>query len=90
MLSSLFSVLFLGICYLVGAVPVKPAELLAYAPTITSPANGDVWIAGNQYTVSWVTSSVPQAAQNYTLVMVLGYAANNSENLDYSKSLTFR
>lgn len=95
MFSSLFSVfpaLFLGLSSLASAAPtsVQPVELLAFAPSITYPCNGTVWVIGDIQHVDWRTDNVPAEAQNYTLTVLLGYLANNSENLDISKSITFR
>lgn len=93
MLSSLFSVFsafILILSHLVNAAPVTPTEFLAFAPTIISPSNGTVWVAGSSQNVSWKTSNVPNEARNYTLTVLLGRIANNSENLDISKSIAFR
>lgn len=89
MIVSLFSALLLGFFFLVNAAPTtSPAELLAFGPTILSPTNATIWSTGSQQQVLWLTSNVPQEAQNYTLQVVLGFLANNSENLDTGKSIT--
>lgn len=89
-LFSVFSALLLVLSHPVNAAPVKPTQLLAFAPSITSPTAGVIWVTGTQQNVSWLTSNVPTEARNYTLTVLLGYFANNSENLDISKSITFR
>lgn len=89
MFSSLFSVLsvlLFGLLSSVNAAPtVQPVELLAFAPTITSPSGSTAWVAGTNQTVGWRTDNVPTEAQNYTLTILLGYLTSSSENLDYSK-----
>ena len=93
MFSSLFSVLpalFLGLSSLVSAAPVQPVQLIAFAPTITYPGTDIVWTTNTTQHVDWLTDNVPAEAQNYTVTILLGYLANNSENLDISKSNTFR
>ncbi|KAF8133805.1 hypothetical protein EV363DRAFT_935584 [Boletus edulis] len=86
-LFSVFSALLLGLSYLVNAAPVKPTELLAIAPTITSPTAGVVWPAGSKQNVTWLTNNIPPEAQNYTLAVLLGFFANDSENLDIKHPL---
>jgi hypothetical protein len=89
-LFSVFSALFLGLSSLVSAAPVQPVELLAFAPSITYPCNDTTWVIGGTQHVDWLTDNVPAEAQNYTLTILLGFFGNNSENLDISKSITFR
>lgn len=85
---SLFSTLLLGLSYLANAAPVQPVEFLAVAPTITSPTGDSIWPAGSSQDVSWLTDNIPAEAQSYTVTILLGYFANNSENLDIRKSIT--
>ncbi|KAH0832071.1 hypothetical protein J3R83DRAFT_12979 [Lanmaoa asiatica] len=89
-LFSVFSALLLVLSHSVNAAPLQPVELLAFAPTITSPTTGTIWVAGSKQSVSWQTKNVPVEAQNYTLTILLGYLDNASENLDIRKSITFR
>ncbi|KIJ62579.1 hypothetical protein HYDPIDRAFT_59824, partial [Hydnomerulius pinastri MD-312] len=60
---------------------------IAFAPTITSPSTGTIWLAGTKQNVTWVTSNVPSSIQDSTLVILLGFFANNSENLDIQHPL---
>jgi hypothetical protein len=90
MFSSLFSVLpalFFGLSSLVSAAPVQPVQLIAFAPTITYPGTGVTWITNTTQHVDWLTNNVPAEAQNYTVTILLGYLANNSENLDIKHPL---
>lgn len=93
MLTSLFSVLsalLFALSLPVTAAPTRPTKLLAFAPSIITPNNQSVWVVGSSNNnVSWRTDNVPPQAQNYTLVVLLGQFANNSENLNTSKSSTF-
>jgi len=89
-LFSVFSTLLLGLSYLVNAAPVQPVELLAVAPTITSPNGDSIWAAGSNQDVCWLTDDIPPEAENYTVTVLLGFFANDSENLDIRKSITFK
>jgi len=86
-LFSVFSALLLGFSYLAGAAPVQPVEMIAFAPTITSPKGGEVWPTSSQQTVGWATDNVPSEIQDTTVIVLLGYSANDSENLDYKNPL---
>jgi len=86
-LFSIFSTLLLGFSYLASAAPVQPVDLIAFAPTITSPSGGEVWLAGSTHNVTWLTNNVPSEAQSYTVDILLGYYENSSENLDNQSPL---
>ncbi|KAG9315758.1 hypothetical protein JVU11DRAFT_3407 [Chiua virens] len=90
-LFSIFSALFVGLAYSVNAAPIQPTELIAFAPNIIAPARGDIWPVGSQQKVAWSTDNIPSEAQNYTVVILLGYFTfvNNteSENLDIAHPL---
>ncbi|KAF9221618.1 hypothetical protein BS17DRAFT_710923 [Gyrodon lividus] len=77
----------LGFSYLVSAAPVQPVQLIAFAPTITSPCAGDIWPTSSKQNVTWLTQNVPSEIQNSSIVILLGFSANNSENLDYKHPL---
>lgn len=81
---SLFSALMLAMSYVSTAAPVQPVELLAWSPTITCPTALTIWEAGSVETVSWKTDNIPKEKQGATGILLLGYMANNSENLDIS------
>ncbi|KAF8842184.1 hypothetical protein BDN67DRAFT_966178 [Paxillus ammoniavirescens] len=87
LLFSFFSALFLGFSYLVSGAPVQPVELIAFAPTITAPNAGDIWPTNSKQSVCWRTDNVPAQIQNTTVVILLGYSENNSENLDIQHPL---
>jgi len=86
-LFSVFSALFLGLSSLVSAAPVQPVQFIAFAPTITYPDTSTVWITNTTDHVDWLTSNVPDEAKNYTVTILLGHFANNSENLDVQHPL---
>ncbi|KAH7885263.1 hypothetical protein F5I97DRAFT_1928664 [Phlebopus sp. FC_14] len=86
-LFSLFSALLLAVSYLVSAAPVQPVELLVWSPTITSPKLGDVWLTGSTQNVTWLIDDIPDEKKNSTGLLLLGYFANNSENLDIKHPL---
>ena len=79
---SIFSALMLAMSYVSTAAPVHPVELLAWSPTITCPTALTIWKAGSVETVSWKTDNIPQEKQGSTGLLLLGYEANDSENLD--------
>ncbi|KAH7885661.1 hypothetical protein F5I97DRAFT_1130267 [Phlebopus sp. FC_14] len=91
MFSSLFSVFstvfVLALSYLASAAPVQPTELIVWNPMITSPQFGDVWVAGCTQNVTWLTDNIPDEKKNATGLLLLGYYANNSENLDIKHPL---
>ncbi|KAL8276766.1 hypothetical protein RQP46_010822 [Phenoliferia psychrophenolica] len=58
-----------------------------YNPAVTSPALGDVWIAGQSYSVAWNTVLPPginSTQVRQTANLALGYMEDNSENLDWT------
>jgi hypothetical protein len=66
------------------ATPItERGALLAVAPTITSPAGGEVWQVGSWQTVAWDTLDIPAEALNYTAEIFLGFSDGEtpSENL---------
>lgn len=68
------------------ANPSSPNNLIVFNPTITSPTKGVVWRVGTTREVTWETDNIPQAAQNNSGMVVLGYYEggdpNGSEHLD--------
>jgi len=86
-LFSVFSAFLLLLSHFVSAAPVQPVEYIAFAPTITNPTKDTIWMAGSKQNVTWLTSNVPAEAQTYTISVLLGHFANNSENLDIKNPL---
>lgn len=56
-----------------------------FEPQILSPEAGTVWTFGQLVNVTWDTSDIPKGEENSTGMLLLGFQANNSENLDISK-----
>ncbi|KAG1745904.1 uncharacterized protein EDB91DRAFT_1049691 [Suillus paluster] len=79
---SIFSGLMLALSYVATAAPVQPVELLAWSPAITSPTSETVWACNSMQTVFWATNNVPEEKKNSTGILLSGFIANNSENLD--------
>ncbi|KAI0766378.1 hypothetical protein BD413DRAFT_152317 [Trametes elegans] len=53
---SVFSFLFTLFAF-VSALPLALRDV--FVPPVTSPAEGDIWKIGENYTVTWDTSSAP-------------------------------
>ncbi|KAI6030919.1 hypothetical protein F5J12DRAFT_955231 [Pisolithus orientalis] len=81
-LFSFFVAVFFSVFARAAPVTTQPVELLVFSPTITSPTAGIVWITNTKANVTWLTSNIPAEKQNTTGLLLLGYEANNSENLD--------
>ncbi|KAG7440826.1 uncharacterized protein BT62DRAFT_561796 [Guyanagaster necrorhizus] len=79
--------LLLLLSALVHALPLISRDVIS--PPITSPTSGDVWTVGQTVTVTWNTTDIPAASQitNPIGMIVLGYQANNSLNLDIDNPL---
>ncbi|KAF8919068.1 hypothetical protein CPB85DRAFT_1373676 [Mucidula mucida] len=78
MFASCFALLALAA---VHAVPLVPRDV--YNPPIITPNADTVWGAGSIQTVTWDTTNLPPDSQltNPNGKIVLGFLANNSENL---------
>ncbi|KAF8843219.1 hypothetical protein BDN67DRAFT_964584 [Paxillus ammoniavirescens] len=63
----------------VYAVPLALRDVVD--PPITSPTAATVWHVGDTQTVTWSTAGLPSNPSNPNGMLVLGYMANNSENL---------
>ncbi|EGN98060.1 hypothetical protein SERLA73DRAFT_182933 [Serpula lacrymans var. lacrymans S7.3] len=70
---------------LARAVPLAKRDVVD--PPITSPIAGTVWNVGETQTVTWNTSDIPSNPTTTTGMLILGYLANNSENLNLSSPL---
>ncbi|KAG1872398.1 hypothetical protein DFJ58DRAFT_652151 [Suillus subalutaceus] len=81
---SIFSAFLLAFA---TAAPVHPVELLAWSPTILCPTQFTIWPRGSTQTVTWETDNIPEEKLNSTGLLLLGYMANNSENLDIKHPL---
>ncbi|OCH86865.1 hypothetical protein OBBRIDRAFT_796737 [Obba rivulosa] len=68
-------------------IPVAPKEDIVFSPHITEPTAGQIWPVGTNQTVTWDTSAIPAEGANQTGLLLLGYQANDSENLDISHPL---
>ncbi|KAG1885021.1 hypothetical protein F4604DRAFT_1574138 [Suillus subluteus] len=84
MMFSIFSAFLLAFA---TAAPVHPVELLAWSPTILCPTQFTIWPRGSTQTVTWETDNIPEEKLNSTGLLLLGYMANNSENLDIKHPL---
>ncbi|TCD69893.1 hypothetical protein EIP91_005717 [Steccherinum ochraceum] len=71
----------------VVAGPVTRATLDVWDPKITNPTAGQVWAIGNKQLVAWDLNSIPSSEYNKTGMLLLGYIANDSENLDIKHPL---
>lgn len=91
-LVSIFATLLLALSCLVSAAPASlhPVQFLAVAPPVVYPSNGTTWERGSNQSVTWSTDHIPEEAQKYLVTILLGFLANGSENLDISKSATFK
>jgi hypothetical protein len=62
-----------------------PDSLLVFSPHITSPRKGAKWPIGSVQNITWETSNIPAEKHNSTTQILLGYIADNSENLNVRK-----
>ena len=62
-------------------LPVED-DIILWSADITSPNLFSIWEAGSTQTISWIVNKVPQTGPNANGTVLLGYAENNSENLD--------
>ncbi|KIJ17905.1 hypothetical protein PAXINDRAFT_167837 [Paxillus involutus ATCC 200175] len=63
----------------VYAVPLALRDVVD--PPITSPTAATIWHVGDTQTVTWSTAGLPSNPSNPNGMLVLGYMANDSENL---------
>ncbi|KAH9949857.1 hypothetical protein B0H21DRAFT_687892 [Amylocystis lapponica] len=68
---------------------IQPIIDDVYSPDITSPKVGDLWTVGQNQTVTWDASKVPQTNENSTGLLLLGYEDDPSagEHLDIKDPL---
>ncbi|KAG2151296.1 hypothetical protein DEU56DRAFT_908155 [Suillus clintonianus] len=83
-LFAIFSALLLAFA---TAAPVQPVELLAWSPTILCPTRFTMWPQGSTQTVTWATNNIPDEKKNSTGLLLFGFMANDSENLDIQHPL---
>ncbi|KAG2037794.1 hypothetical protein BDR03DRAFT_863160 [Suillus americanus] len=84
---TIFSIFSAFLLAFATAAPVHPVELLAWSPTILCPTRFTIWPRGSTQTVTWETDNIPEEKLNSTGLLLLGYMANNSENLDIKHPL---
>ncbi|KAI6030709.1 hypothetical protein F5J12DRAFT_802348 [Pisolithus orientalis] len=78
----MFTTLALSLFSLVSCVLTVPLPARDVVdPPITSPTASTVWNVGETQTVTWSTANLPANITNPDGMLVLGYVANNSENL---------
>ncbi|KAI6115797.1 hypothetical protein EDD16DRAFT_654224 [Pisolithus croceorrhizus] len=78
----MFTTFALSLFSLVSCVLTAPLSTRdVVAPPITSPTASTVWTVGDTETVTWSTANLPTNVTNPNGMLVLGYVANNSENL---------
>ncbi|KAI5989053.1 hypothetical protein EDD15DRAFT_2389134 [Pisolithus albus] len=78
----MFTTLALSLFSLVSCVLTAPLPARdVVAPPITSPTASTVWNVGTTQTVTWSTANLPTNITNPEGMLVLGYVANDSENL---------
>ncbi|KAI6041372.1 hypothetical protein EDC04DRAFT_2565756 [Pisolithus marmoratus] len=78
----MFTTLLLSLFSLVSsalAVPLPARDVVD--PPITSPTASTVWNVGETQIVTWSTANLPTNITNPNGMLVLGYIANDSENL---------
>lgn len=83
----MFSIFSAFLLAFTTAAPVHPVELLAWSPTILTPTQFTVWPRGSIQSVTWATNNIPEEKLNSTGLLLLGYMANDSENLDIQHPL---
>jgi hypothetical protein len=79
---TMFSIFSAFLLAFTTAAPVHPVELLAWSPTILTPTQFTIWPRGSIQSVTWATNNIPEEKLNSTGLLLLGYMANDSENLD--------
>jgi hypothetical protein len=84
---TMFSIFSAFLLAFTTAAPVHPVELLAWSPTILTPTQFTIWPRGSIQTVTWATNNIPEEKLNSTGLLLLGYMANDSENLDIQHPL---
>ncbi|KAH7926485.1 hypothetical protein BV22DRAFT_1104302 [Leucogyrophana mollusca] len=79
---TMFTTLFLTISALVSVISAVPLGLRDVPdPPITSPTASTIWHVGDKQTVTWSTANLPANLTTPTGTLLLGFIANNSENL---------
>ncbi|EPT05155.1 hypothetical protein FOMPIDRAFT_43002 [Fomitopsis schrenkii] len=62
-------------------------DIILWSADITSPHFLSIWEAGSTQTISWIVNKVPQTGPTAQGKALLGYAENDSENLDLDNPL---
>lgn len=69
-----------------SAVLPEADDIILWSADIKSPHFLSIWKAGSTQTISWIVDKVPQTGPNAIGTALLGYAENDSENLDLGTS----
>ncbi|KAI0731957.1 hypothetical protein C8Q72DRAFT_820022 [Fomitopsis betulina] len=70
-----------------SAVLPEADDIILWSADIKSPHFLSIWKAGSTQTISWIVDKVPQTGPNAIGTALLGYAENDSENLDLDNPL---
>ncbi|KAJ7781764.1 hypothetical protein DFH07DRAFT_386582 [Mycena maculata] len=70
----------LAIAVAASSTPIQPQQLDVITPHITSPVENDIWVPGENRTVTWNTTEIPPAFKNNTGKLVLGYYTTTKDD----------